>query len=161
MKKKLEILLITLCTSSAFFLNIEGIYKNQISSSNIFTQDLFVVTFVFFLLAGWYHHQYRQKTTRSETILAIILSFFMIFGKSCLLIDSWDLVFGNLLLFILSIFMAIGYFFLFKSILSFLAVKLENYALTPLKKIKNKYIRRFLDLFERHPFLTSLVILLL
>ena len=161
MKKKLEILLITLCTSSAFFLNIEGIYKNQISSSNIFTQDLFVVTFVFFLLAGWYHHQYRQKTTRSETILAIILSFFMIFGKSYLLIDSWDLVFGNLLLFILSIFMAIGYFFLFKSILSFLAVKLENYALTPLKKIKNKYIRRFLDLFERHPFLTSLVILLL
>lgn len=161
MKKKLEILLITLCTSSAFFLNIEGIYKNQISSSNIFTQDLFVVTFVFFLLAGWYHHQYCQKTTRSETILAIILSFFMIFGKSYLLIDSWDLVFGNLLLFILSIFMAIGYFFLFKSILSFLAVKLENYALTPLKKIKNKYIRRFLDLFERHPFLTSLVILLL
>ena len=161
MKKKLEILLITLCTSSAFFLNIEGIYKSQISSSNIFTQDLFVVTFVFFLLVGWYHHQYHQKTTRSETILAIILSFFMIFGKSCLLIDSWDLVFGNLLLFILSIFMAIGYFFLFKSILSFLAVKLENYALTPLKKVKNKYIRRFLDLFERHPFLTSLVILLL
>ena len=147
MKKKLEILLITLCTSSAFFLNIEGIYKNQISSSNIFTQDLFVFTFVFFLLTGWYHHQYRQKTTRSETILAIILSFFMIFGKSYLLIDSWDLVFGNLLLFILSIFMAIGYFFLFKSILSFLAVKLENYALTPLKKVKNKYIRRFLDLF--------------
>lgn len=161
MKKNLQILLITLCTSSAFFLNIEEIYNNHVSSSNIFTQDLFVVTFVFFLLALWYHHTYQKKITRSETILAIILSFFMIFGKSYLLIDSWNLVFGNLLLFILSIFMAIGYFFLFKSILSFLAVKLENYSLTPLKKVKNKTIRRFLDLFERHPFLTSLVILLL
>ena len=161
MKKNLQILLITLCTSSAFFLNIEEIYNNHVSSSNIFTQDLFVVTFVFFLLALWYHHTYQKKITRNETILAIILSFFMIFGKSYLLIDSWDLVFGNLLLFILSIFMAIGYFFLFKSILSFLAVKLENYSLTPLKKVKNKTIRRFLDLFERHPFLTSLVILLL
>lgn len=161
MKKNLQILLITLCTSSAFFLNIEEIYNNHVSSSNIFTQDLFVVTFVFFLLALWYHYTYQKKITRSETILAIILSFFMIFGKSYLLIDSWNLVFGNLLLFILSIFMAIGYFFLFKSILSFLAVKLENYSLTPLKKVKNKTIRRFLDLFERHPFLTSLVILLL
>ena len=77
MKKKLEILFITLCTSSAFFLNVEGIYKNQISAANIFTQDLFVVTFVFFLLAGWYHKYQQGKITKSKTVLAIIFSFFM------------------------------------------------------------------------------------
>ena len=160
MKKKLEILFITLCTSSAFFLNVEGIYKNQISAANIFTQDLFVVTFVFFLLAGWYHKYQQGKITKSKTVLAIIFSFFMVFGNSYLAINSWNLVFGNLLLFILSLFMAIGYFFLFKSIFYFLTTKLEKWQFTPFKKGKNKYFRRFLEVFEQHPFLTSLVILL-
>ncbi len=161
MKNKIKILFITLCTIGAFFLNSEGIYQNEISGSSIFTQGLFVVCVVFFFLYWFYQKYMDHKITVPKKILSALFTFFMLFGNSYLLIDSWDLVFGSPLLFGLSIFMAIGYFFFFKSAFSLLDQQLAKWKMTPFKKVGNKYFRQFLDWFNRHPFLVTFLVLLL
>ena len=159
-KKKYIILLITLCTMVSFLLNLEGIYTGEIKS-NIFKTELWTSSLAIFLIYGYYLKFLNFKTTRPKKILSIFLSIFMIFGYSYLKTNSWDLVFGNFGMFLLSLLSAIGYFAFFQSLWPLLDELLQKIPTKTLTLRKNKKIQWFLDKFEQHPIITSMIILLI
>ncbi|MBE6146997.1 MAG: hypothetical protein E7168_01535 [Firmicutes bacterium] len=159
--KNYIIFFITIATMVAFLLNFEGIYDGTIKNSNIFKTELWTSSIIIFLIYGYYTKFLNLKTTTSKKILSIIFSILMILGYSYSKVNSWDLVFGNWGMFLLSIISAIGYFCFFQSIWPILDEVLKKIPTKPLIVKNNKIIRWFLDKFEEHPVLTSLIVILI
>lgn len=111
----------------------------------------------------------NKRITISKTIavLSILYSFFIIFGFSFWLKDSWNLIIGALFNSIASVVIFIGlaigiYFFL-----TWLFHKLNFYSSNYRKEVvgvigfKNRYLRKIVELHDRYPFRFSLVIMIL
>lgn len=88
----------------------------------------------------------------SVTILSLIYSILLIFGTSYLKVGNATLVFNNIFL---SILVFIVLFFLSRTLLLFLYKYLDNY------KIKNKKKSKFNNLLDKHPFIVSMVVILI
>ncbi len=117
---------------------------------------LLILVIFFYLLYKRYYNK-NKKNSFIFIILAILFSLFMIFGYSYSVIGSWDLIFGSIPLFILSILIFIGYFIFFKTIINLIydfliKVKLEE------KVSQNKILNY---LFNEHPFRSAFIILLI
>lgn len=155
MNKKISSILKAILAVIALFINIHSIYKNGFSITS-FKLELLPL-FILGLLLYWFFYKKESKKCISIVILSTIFSLFMIFGNSYKLIASWNLVFGNLLVFAISILMFLGYFFIFKTLLSWLYDFLDKKNLLK-KDIKNNKI---VKLFDEHPFFTSLIIIVI
>lgn len=115
---------------------------------------LLILVIFFYLLYKRYYNK-NKKNSFIFIILAALFSLFMLFGYSYSVTNSWDLIFGSIPLFILSIFIFIGYYVFFKVVINliydFLAkIKLEE------KTAKNKILNY---LFNDHPFRSTFIIL--
>ncbi len=104
------------------------------------------------------------------SLLAGIFAFFMVFGESYMRCGSWDLVFGSGGLFVLSLLMGAGYFFLFRRIFWFLergwkrlARKKEDVSegtRSERNGEKRTVFGRAAALFDRRPVLCSMILML-
>ena len=117
---------------------------------------LLILVVFFYLLYKRYYNK-NKKNSFIFIILAALFSLFMIFGYSYSVTNSWDLIFGSIPLFILSIFIFIGYFIFFKVVINLIydfliKVKLEE------KVSQNKILNY---LFNEHPFRSTFIILLI
>lgn len=92
----------------------------------------------------------RKKV--SVTILSLIYSILLVFGTSYKKVGNATLVFDNIFL---SILIFIVLFFLSRTLILFLYKYLDNY------KIKNKKKSKFNNLLDRHPFIVSMIIILI
>ncbi len=92
----------------------------------------------------------RKKV--SVTILSLIYSILLVFGTSYKKVGNATLVFDNIFL---SILIFIVLFFLSRTLILFLYKYLDNY------KIKNKKKSKFNNLLDKHPFIVSMVIILI
>ncbi len=87
---------------------------------------------LFLLVAYFYYHIKKEKNSsdqRLEIVTGIgglIFGFFMVFGNSFLHLDNWDLVYGNPFQLFISTINYIGYFLLFKYILTFFMIRVKN-----------------------------------
>ena len=90
-------------------------------------------------------------------ILSGLFSLFIIFGISYLIKGNWSLVFGSLLNFVLSFFGSLILFYLFSLILNWLFNKLDNLDI----KESNKEPSKLGKLFDEHPFLFSLIVIII
>ncbi len=161
MKRNIYNIIISLFTIGAFFLNQEAIFKNTIEGMNIFESNWLVVSIVFLLIIAFYHKYNNQKTSLTQKVLAGFFALCCLIGNSYLKIGSWDLIFGNYLTLLLSIISGIGYYVFFKSSFSLLTNFINKIKLKDIKLPNNKYLKKLLNSFEKHPFLTSLIIILL
>ena len=117
-----------------------------------------IVTVIFLLLFSFYKCFQKEKISKTEMVLCIFFTIFSLLGNSYQKISSWDLVFGNFLMFIISIFSGVGYYSLFKNVFSLLHKLLKKEPFINIK-IKNRYLKKILSIFEKHPFLVSFIIL--
>lgn len=88
----------------------------------------------------------------SVTILSLIYSILLLFGTSYKKVGNATLVFDNIFL---SILIFIVLFFLSRTLILFLYKYLDNY------KIKNKKKSKFNNLLDKHPFIVSMIIILI
>lgn len=122
--------------------------KYNISLDNIFM--CFIIT-LFFL---YFYKKYYINKKHDFVILSIILSLFMIIGESFYVSGSFALISTNISLILVAVTKCIGFFFLF----NFLINNLFNYILKVKPKMINNKIYKFI--FEKHPFIIPLTILL-
>jgi len=156
---KIKNLFKAILTTLAFTLNTVGIYQNTITNYNIFQVELLTVTLLFVL----FYWLYRKETMHIEkgiTFLSLLFSFFMVFGYSYLKIDSWNLIFGNVIMFLISAFSYLGYFFLFQVLLSYAEKFFLSFSFKNINGKKKGLFYKFQNQLEEHPIRTSFFVLL-
>jgi len=154
MKKIIFSILKTFLAIIAMFINVRSIYKSGFTTAT-FKLELISLLILGLLIFVFFYKKESRKSL-SIVILSSLFSVFMIFGNSFKLVDSWNLVFGNLIVFIISILMFFGYFFIFKLILSILYDFLEKTNILKKDIKKNKVVK----FFDEHPFICSLIIMI-
>lgn len=159
MKDKIKIGLgsyLSLLAISVNVLNIKEILNfNNLTASapNVSNFGLLMnlIMFIFFYIM---YFKFNKKSCWQINVLSILFSIFMIFGNSYMEVHNTGLIFGNIILFLLAVLMAIGYFIIFKFCLSNLFYYLDKY------KVKNSN-NKFFKYFSEHPFMVSLIIMLI
>ncbi len=170
--KKILLIIMAISTVVAFsinVLNIDSLAQNLIKGSSPSDIEVFIKSngpfkfctfalliqglFFYFLYQKYYFQ--KKETHYTTTILAILFSLFMIVGYSYNVTDSWNLIFGNTKLFLLSIIMFVGYFIFFNASINllyeFIKTKSKEESVT-----KNKI---FNFIFNEHPFISTFIIL--
>ena len=141
-------LLFTLFTLVALFLNLNiDIMKTNLNSNIIVISIMGV--FLYLCYSKFYK---KNESNKYFKILALIFGLLMIFGNSYKDFGNANLVFGSYQLFFISLISLIGYYLLF------------NLGITMLYKFlnKNKDIKesKLVKKFNQHPFIYSLIIML-
>lgn len=144
-------------TTLALTLNVVGIYENKITQNNLFLIELYSVLILFFLLEQFYEKT-EENNKKGLKILSFLFSLFLLFGNSYLKIDSWNLVLGNLKMMGVSLLLFLGHFFFLNRVLGIIDDKIEKKEF-PQRNGKKK-IAKWLAFFEKHPFSSSFVLLL-
>lgn len=159
MKKNIKLFFSAIFISCALFLDYELIYNNLLSVRNPFKIGLTAVTVITIIFTYLLGKIKRTKLHYTKWILVVLFSFFMTLGNSFEKNDSWNLVFGNLTMFIISIVSFIGYFILFKNMFYLLDGYLGK--LKDNEKINTKRFGKILIKLDEQPFATSLIILII
>lgn len=149
----------SLLTTLAFTLNVVGIYQNKITNGNVFQVELYTVAILLVLFYQVYHKK-EVKLDRGGTFLALLFSFFMLFGYSYLKLDSWNLVLGNIKMMTISVFLYLGYFFLFYWMIDLIENIWNHFSFSEIKGKRRTLFRRFRQALEEHPIRTSFLTLL-
>ena len=155
---KIKNLIKALLTTLAFTLNVVGIYKSEVNNTNIFQVELYTVAVLLFLFYQLYEKR-KSQSEKGSTVLALLFSFFMLFGYSYLKLNSWNLVLGNGEMIFLSILLYLGYFFIFQILLGILQEIWKDFSFPEIKGKKKTLFRKFVRALEEHPIRTSIIVL--
>ena len=108
------------------------------------------------LLFSFYKKNLNKiKNKIPYNIISIVFSLLMIFGYSYDIKHDASLVFGDIRLIIYSLFKFIGLYFLFNTSIHLLDDFINK------KKIKNDKLPKIFNLFDKHPFLFSFIVILI
>lgn len=153
-------IIFSFCTLFALEIDISWIYNTKyevIDLSNNYSNFLnsgILGCVLIFILIFLVFKKYSRVGNRYTKILSLIFSLCMIFGKSYMECGNIDLVFGNFFVLFLSVIMFIGYYLIFKLCLDNLFDLLNR------KRIKES-TNKVLVFFKKHPFIISLVVIIL
>ena len=101
----------------------------------------------------------KQGKKVFKVILALLFSFFMVFGYSYYKINSWDMIFENTFQLFKATIVFIGYYILFRAIINYLFdILFPKISTSKLKETTNK-VYNFI--FIKHSFIMPLVIILI
>lgn len=109
-----------------------------------------LITFI--SLSVFYLHKPNNELTRWEKLFCCAFSLFLIIGDSYNAIDSWDLVFGSVLLFLMSVATLVGF------------TIITQCGLCWLKDLGSKLLKKEVTmpaLWEKHPFLFAWAVIFL
>ena len=98
----------------------------------------------------------NKKGKVCKIVLALIFTFFMIFGYSYYKVNSWSLIFGNTFQLFKAIIKAIGYYIIFKALINYLFDNILNNI-----TIKEKTNKIYNFIFVKHSFILPLIIILI
>ena len=156
MKKNIIFYFLLICSFLAINFNIYNLYLGE-------TKNLFRLGLIGSVLLLYFIYKFIKNSTiihqkKSIKVLSLILAFFMIFGNSFMLVSSTLLVFKNIGYFIISLLMYIGYYNLFLIIISYIFrfIDKNNY-----DEVGNKKNNKIIFLFKKHPFLFSVVFIII
>lgn len=156
MKKNIIFYFLLICSFLAINFNIYNLYLGE-------TKNLFRLGLIGSILLLYFIYKCIKNSTiihqkKSIKVLSLILAFFMIFGNSFMLVSSTLLVFKNIGYFIISLLMYIGYYNLFLIIISYIFrfIDKNNY-----DEVGNKKNNKIIFLFKKHPFLFSVVFIII
>lgn len=128
------------------------LYQNDYLS--LLKMGIFGSTFLYIML----YFLYLKVSIKKNLVISVLsglFTFFMIFGNSYMNLGNANLVFHNLYFFLLSVVMALGYYFLFETLLSVLFNFLDK------DRGKVKLFSKRFACFEKHPFLFSFIFILI
>lgn len=156
MKKNIKYIIYALATSLSFFIDIQSIY-NELNYKTIFNNNIFVIAFCFLLIFSFYKKANNKKISKVKNLLSLLFSIMIIIGNSFIKIDSWDLVFGNIKVFLISLIFGFGYYVLFKNIFKTIDKYLESFKSND--NLKFKKFKKIINFIDNKPFLSSFIII--
>lgn len=152
--KKFRVILIAICSFMALGFDVYDLYLKNYDS-------LLKLGYVgSLLLCLMLYYFYSKKDSNKHIVISIlsgIFSFLMIFGNSYMNLGNASLVFKDLAFFIIAIIMALGYYFIFRYILSLLFLSFDKDLIHNVSSFKHKFFEKF----EKDPFLFSLIFILI
>lgn len=160
MKNKIKNIGMSFCSFVALGIH-PSIFKEVYSKiSTISFDDVYPVlkmgilgSFILFLLLFHVYSREKVKKNWIVSFLSTLFSFFMVFGCSYKEYGNASLVFGSFCLFLFSLLLFLGYYFLFQYALSYLFEKINK------KKMKDS-TNKVMLFFKKHSFLFSLLFIL-
>ena len=156
----IKYVLLSICTFFSFGIDINTIFNMEFDVIHLtdnysnFLNNGILGSFLIFVFIYIIFKKYYRVGNKYTKILAFLFSVFMIFGKSYMLYGNTDLIFGNFLVLILSIIAFVGYYSIFRLCLDNLFDILNR------KRLKES-TNKILVLFKKHPFIFSLIVILL
>ena len=178
--RKIIIVLLALFVTIAFSLKLDIVNNSDISEitskTNYFVKllfkfdysidkDIFKSFLLFALLIMFFKKAFfrddieKQGKKVFKVILALLFSFFMVFGYSYYKINSWDMIFENTFQLFKATIVFIGYYILFRAIINYLFdILFPKISTSKLKETTNK-VYNFI--FIKHSFIMPLVIILI
>ncbi len=155
MKKKRVYFLLSILTVLAMSINKKMIYDKVMPNINIvkLSFSLMAILVVAFYL---FYKKYNKKTSLLKHILAGIFSFCYVIGASYQEIGSFGLVFNSSTLILISLVQLFCYYYLIKTIFCFIDTFLERKVSIKINN-NNKLVQKF----KAHPFLFSVVVILI
>ena len=155
MKNNIKYFFLSILTVIAISINKKMIYDELIPNINIvkLSFTMMAITTIFIYI---FYKKYSKKLHSLKHILAVIFSLCCVIGNSYQEVSSWDLVFSTVPLFLISIMQVFCYYYLIKTIFCFIDTLLERK-----RTIKVNTNNKLVKLFQEHPFLFSLIVMLL
>ena len=155
MKNNIKYFFLSILTVIAISINKKMIYDGLIPNINIvkLSFTMMAITTIFIYI---FYKKYSKKLHPLKHILAVIFSLCCVIGNSYQEISSWNLVFSTVPLFLISIMQVFCYYYLIKTIFCFIDTLLERK-----RTIKVNINNKLVKLFQEHPFLFSLIVMLL
>lgn len=138
---------------TTFSLLFQVTSKLKFTRSNTMMMTYVVLAVLLICFYKKYLFKFENKLTYS--IISIIFSLLMVFGYSYDVVHNASLVTGNIALIIFSILEFIGYYTLFNT-----SIKLFDNVVKK-SKLKNKKLPKIFDLFDKHPFMFSFIVILI
>ncbi len=169
--KKLQIFLLSIFTSlaiySEFILKEIIIVYNKINKLDLtklikfsYTNTNFLLILIITIALIIFYKKYIDiKTKKAYSILSFIFTFFLVFGFSYSLVGDASLVLSNPILILISLIKYYVYYKFLKTILNLLDQKLTTFDLTKIKV--PRFLTKFQNYYERHPYKTTILVLLL
>ena len=170
--QKIILIILAIITTTAFTLevtNIDNLVKEVVSNTSPSNIEVFVKSYgpfrcgtfalliqgiFFYYLYNKYYFQ-NKKGHYTTIILSLLFSLFLLFGYSYNTIGNWNLIFGSLRLFLLSLIIFIGYYIFFNCTINLLYEYINNHNFKE-KASKNKILN---FIFNEHPFISTFIIL--
>ena len=138
---------------TTFSLLFQVTSKLKFTRSNTMMMTYVVLAVLLICFYKKYLFKFENKLTYS--IISIIFSLLMVFGYSYDVVHNASLVTENIALIIFSILKFIGYYTLFNT-----SIKLFDNVVKK-SKLKNKKLPKIFDLFDKHPFMFSFIVILI
>ncbi len=138
---------------TTFSLLFQVTSKLKFTRSNTMMMTYTVLAVLLICFYRKYLFKFENKLTYS--IISIIFSLLMVFGYSYDVVHNASLVTGNIALIIFSILKFSGYYTLFNT-----SIKLFD-DIVKKSKLKNKKLPKIFDLFDKHPFMFSFIVILI
>lgn len=169
--KKFKIILLSILTALSLY--TELVLKEMIITYNkIKVMDLkeliassysntsFLLMLIISVALIIFYDKYKDlKTKKPYNILSLIFAIFLVFGFSYSVTGDSRLVTSNLILGSVSIIKVYTYYYFLKTVLNLLSEKIKT---IDIKKIKlPKLIKKFENYYEKHPYKTTIFILLI
>lgn len=160
MKNKLLNLCFAILVSIAIFIDI-SLFKELKDIDytifyNINTWGMAITTLALYML----YNKREKSISKAKKVLAVIFAMFMLIGETYTSYGSFSIIFKNVASLLISIVKLGGYTYLFVNMFYWLDKKIKNIKNNEVK-VKNKYLKRYFEYFEKYPFRTSLVTILI
>lgn len=121
-----EAVLTVLNTNDFFVRNLIKFGLNYEKAYGVNASIIFLLVAYFYYHVGKENKHFDKRLEIATCMGGLIFGFFMVFGNSFLYLNNWDLVYGNNFQLFISLINYMGYFLLFKYILTFLIVFLKG-----------------------------------
>lgn len=160
MKNTLKNLFCSICAAIAVFISMSSFKSLELTSlSKLYSTNVFGMMIVFSLIVRTLFKE-KVEISKSKKVLCIILTIFMILGESAQSVGRVDLAFYNIATFTIFIFKLIGFSTIFKICFYYLDIFLNNFKNKEIN-LKNSKMIKFINWFDRKPFLSSFIMILL
>lgn len=160
MKNTLKNIFCSICAAIAVFISMSSFKSLELTSlSKLYSTNVFGMMIVFSLIVRTLFKE-KVEISKSKKVLCIILTIFMILGESAQSVGRVDLAFYNIATFTIFIFKLIGFNTIFKICFYYLDIFLNNFKNKEIN-LKNSKMIKFINWFDRKPFLSSFIMILL
>ena len=156
MKAKIKTILVTFCILLSLSFDYVKYLEvgNVFGGGNYFFKIGYIGTIVLFILLYRFIKQQEVIKSKVVSFLSALLSFFMVFGASFMQYGTSSLIFASFYNFLVCLIIFLGYFFLFRYVISLFYKFLDNYK-------ESKWSNKILNVFKEHPFIISLIVIIL
>ncbi len=157
MKNKIKNIILSICSSFCFFVNL-NLFKDISNISYIKFMQINSLGMLLVFIISFYINIKNKKyhISKSKYILCWLFSFFMVLGESLATEETITVLYSNIAILLFSFVKIVGYINIFKIGFYYLD-KLVNSFKNKEFKIKNKYFNWYIKKLEHYPFRTSFI----